>query len=145
MAARRSDNKTGFSVRVKGLPELDRALGKADKGLRKNLRDSLRDVAGEVAAEARGIAAQKGLRDSGDLIAGIRPYALTGRSGVRSNAQHRGYAYPRRLEFEDRSGSSWGPRASLNPAVQAKQGDISRGIERLLDNLEDDFRGGSLL
>lgn len=132
-------------MRVEGLRELDRALGKADKNLRKNLRDHLRDVAGNVATKAREVASSKGLRESGDLIGGIRPYALTGRAGVRSGAAHRGFAYPSRLEYENRGGGPWGPRASLNPAVQASKGDIERGIERVLDQIEDDFGQGVTL
>lgn len=126
-------------VAVRGLRDLDRALGRADKGLRRNLRDLLKEVAGDVARDAQSIASSKGLRDSGDLIAGIKPYALTGRAGVRSSAMHGGYPYPRRLEFEDRAGSSWGPRASLNPAVQRNKDGIERGIERVLDKFGDDY------
>ncbi|MBX5461642.1 MAG: hypothetical protein IRZ28_11200 [Steroidobacteraceae bacterium] len=135
----------GPRFRVRGLKELDRALGRADKHLRKNLRALLRSVAEGVARDARSIAMSKGLRDSGDLIAGIKPYALTGRAGVRSNARHRGYGYPARLEFESRGGRSWGPRATLNPAVQRNKDEIERGIERVLDELGHDFAGGGLL
>jgi hypothetical protein len=135
-------SRSPVDFQVKGLKELDRALGKADKNLRKNLRDHLRDVAGDVATKAREVASSKGLRQSGDLIGGIKPYALTGKAGVRSTAAHGGFAYPRRLEFEGRGGGPWGPRASLNPAVQASAGDIERGIERVLDQIEDDFGQG---
>jgi hypothetical protein len=136
--------KGDVDIRLRGLKEFDRALGKADKNLRKNLRDGLRDVAEEVAAKARGIAQSKGLRESGDLISKIRPFALTGRAGVRSGASHRGFAYPNRLEYEGRAGSSSGPRASLNPAVNASGGEIERGIERVLDNIGKDFEGGPI-
>jgi len=123
--------------RIKGLKELDRALGKADKNVRKNLRDKLRTVAEDVATEARQIVDSKGLVDSGDLRAGIRSFSLLGRAGVRSTATHGGFNYPRRLEYE-----SNGRRASLNPAVNAKRGDIERGIEHVLDQMADDFDGG---
>lgn len=133
-----------IGVRLHGLKALDRALGKADKNLRKNLRNELRSVAGEVAVKARTIAEAKGLRKSGDLIRGIRPFALSGRAGVRSSASHGGYEYPRRLEFEGRGSGRTGPRASLYPAVEASEGEIERGIERVLDNLGKDFSGGGL-
>ena len=132
------------TFRIKGLRQLDRALGKADKNLRKNLRGELKEIAEVVARRARGIAEAKGLRDTGDLIRGIKPYALTGRAGVRSNAVHRGFAYPARLEFEGRGAGGWGPRATLNPAVDQTRHEIERGIEQLLDRMETDFRGPTL-
>lgn len=128
-----------MSVNIKGLRQLDRALGKTDKNLRKNLRDQLKQVAEEVAGDARAIATSKDLRQSGDLIAGIRPFALTGKAGVRNTATHRGFAYPSRHEYENRGGASYGPRASINPAVDRNQPEIRRGIEHVLDQLDRDF------
>lgn len=130
-----------YAVRFKGLKELDRALGKADKELRSGLRTTLREIADTVAVEARSIAESKGLRESGDLIRGIKPFALMGRAGVRSGAVHRGFAYPNRLEFEGRKGNSWGPRASLYPALERKQDDVNLKAERLLDRIADDLEG----
>lgn len=132
-------DRIGFHVT--GLKELDRALGKADKNLRTDLRDRLRDVADTVASEARNVARSKGLRDSGDLIAGIKPYVVSGGAGVRSSAVHRGFAYPNRLEFENRFGGVYGPRASLFPAIERSQKDIERDLEQVLEHLEDDFGG----
>lgn len=124
----------GRGVRFRGLKELDRALGKADKTLRKELRGRLREAAGVVSVEARAIAASKGLRDSGDLIRGIRPFVRTGSAGVRSGAMHRGYAYPKRLEYDPRLNG-----AHLNPAVTRKEAEIHERMERLLDEIADDF------
>lgn len=132
-------------VRFTGLRELDKALGKADKTLRSDLRKKLREGAEVVAVEARAIAESKGLRDSGDLIRGIRPFAVSGRAGVRSNAKHKGFAYPMRLEFEGRTGGKVGPRASLNPAVDRKEGEIVARAESLLDEIADIFNGGPSL
>lgn len=126
-------------VSLDGLKALDRALGKADKNLRTGLRSELKAVATIVADEAKSIAASKGLRQSGDLIRGIRPFALTGRAGVRSTAIHRGYSYPRRLEFEGRGGDKFGPNATLLPAVNAKSGELQTKAEQLLDRFADDF------
>lgn len=126
-------------VSFQGLAALDRALGKADKNLRSGLRDDLREVAGVVAQEAQSIAEQKGLRRSGDLIRKITPFALTGRAGVRSTSIHRGYAYPRRLEFEGRGGNAYGPDASLLPALDAKGAELFDLANRLLDKFADDF------
>lgn len=130
-----------FRLNVRGLQELDRAFGRVDKRLRRGLRDTLRDAAQDVALEARSIAESKGLRESGDMIRGIRPFALAGRAGVRSEAVHRGFAYPRRLEFADRGGATYGPRASLLPAVKLKRGETERRVSRLVDDLVDTFAG----
>lgn len=128
-------------VRFRGLRELDRALGKADRTLRSGLRARLREAGQVVAVKARQIAESKGLRDSGDLIRSIRPFAVTGRAGVRASATHHGYAYPMRLEFEARAGGTYGPRAFLNPAVEAKEHEIVEGMSRFLDVVADDFEG----
>lgn len=126
-------------VRFQGLRALDRALGKADVDLRTGLRVELRTVAGVVAKEAQRIAEQKGLRRSGDLIRRIQPFALTGRAGVRSTSVHRGFPYPRRLEFENRGGSSYGPRATVLPAMDAKEDELVTLSEGLLDRFAEDF------
>lgn len=126
-------------ARFEGLADLDRALGIANRNLQAGLREELRHIADEVADEAQRIASQKDLRRSGDLIRKIRPFAAGGRAGVRSGAIHRGYPYPRRLEFESRGSNTYGPRATLLPALDAKTPDVQAGAERLLDRFADDF------
>ncbi len=128
-------------VGFKGLKDLDRALGKADKGLRRDLRTKLRGIAKSVATDAQQIAESKGLRDAGDLVDGIRPFARAGGAGVRSTAIHRGFAYPKRLEFEARGGDVYGPRASLMPALEQQHNNVVAASERLLDDLADEFQG----
>lgn len=132
-------NITG--LRFRGLRELDRALGKADKGLRKNLRDGLRDIVETVSSEARSTATRKGLYESGDLVRGIRPFVRSGSAGVRSSAKHGGFAYPLRLEYEGRAGGKYGPRATLGPAAEQGREDLEKDIEKWMDNLESDFEG----
>jgi len=121
---------------LKGLRELDRALGAADKNLRRGLRDRFRDIAADVAIDARQIAESKELRKSGDLIASIKPFASGKAVGVRAAATHGGYPYPKRLEYENR-----GRLGFLNPAVERNEAVIERGIESVLDRIEDDWRG----
>lgn len=118
---------------------MDRALGRADKGLRKHLRSEMKDVANIVAAEGRAIAESKGLRQSGDLIKGIRPFATSRGAGVRSSARHGGYPYPKRLEFQGRGGGKYGPRASLLPALEAKKGEVAHKAEQVLDRVARDL------
>lgn len=127
-------------LRFKGLKELDKALGKADKKLRKELRNRFKGVAGVVATEARSVAESKGLRKSGDLIRGIRPFSTGARTGVRSSATHAGYNYPQRLEYDE-----GGLRATLGPALEAKGDEVFQAAEGLIDDIADEFNlGGSI-
>lgn len=126
-------------ARFSGLRELDRALGRTDKDLRTILRNDLRAVAEIVAAEARHIAHEKDLVDSGDLVRMIQPFALVRGAGVRSSATHRGYRYPRRLEYENRDGAEYGPHATVLPAVEEKKGEVYAKAELLLDRLMVDL------
>lgn len=128
---------------MRGLRQLDRALGVADKTLRSKLRGKLKGVAGEVAAEARRLAAQRTTSRTGDLVRGIQPFALQGRAGVRSKATHGGFRYPYRLEYEGHAGRRYGPRASLGPAAEAKQGRIEEGVQESLRAMERAFEGGA--
>lgn len=126
-------------VSFQGLAALDRALAKADVNLRAGLRVELKAVAGVVATEAQSIAEQKGLVRSGDLIRKIQPFAFIGRAGVRSTSIHRGYAYPRRLEFEGSGSDTYGPDATLLPALEAKGDELFDLASRLLDKFAEDF------
>jgi hypothetical protein len=127
-------------VGIRGLRELDRALRRADKELHDRLRTQLRELASRVAAEARATAAAKGLRKSGDLISGIRPFVRQGAAGVRSSATHDGYNYPRRLEYEQRESRPFGPRASLGPAVADPHNNFTELGDRLLDDIADELQ-----
>ena len=126
-------------VKIRGLKELDQALGRADKNLRKNLRKRLKDIANVVAVGAR--AKAQSFRKSGDMIRGIKPYALTGKAGVRSGALHRGFNYPARLEWEGGTRGVPGPRATLLPAYEEAKPAVLAETQHLLDDLADDFGG----
>lgn len=122
-------------VRVKGLAELQRMLRRADRELRRKVDARLAETATEVVAEARAIAEAKGLRESGDLIRNIKPFVRIGVVGVTSSARHRGYPYPRRLEYENRGAGTVGPRAHLNPAVDRTEPKTMRDFNEILDDL----------
>lgn len=126
-------------VRFSGLRELDRALGKANKDLRTVLRRDLKEAAAETAAKAQVIAREKDLVRSGDLVRKIQPFALASGAGVRSTSIHRGYRYPRRLEYEGRGSDEYGPLASLLPAVEQTKGEIYLRAEMLLERLMVDL------
>lgn len=126
------------AARIDGLAEFQRALRKADKRLAAFVRVGFREVAAEVATEARAIAEGKGLRESGDLIAGIAPFSRQGGAGVRSRAIHRGFNYPRRLEYE-----SDGLRATLGPAVIKHSPQAEAKAAAVLEAIVDiDLAGG---
>lgn len=133
-----------LDIRIRGLRELDRAFARADRDLQRKLRARLRGIAESVAVDARAIAEAKGLRESGDLIRGIRPFARAGGAGVRSSARHGGFNYPMRLEYEGRRGGkgSWGPRASLSPALAERHNQVFSACEQLLDDIADDYERG---
>lgn len=120
---------------IRGLREFQRALRKADRTLWLEVRRGFREIAKRVALDARRLASQRTQRRTGDLIRGIKWFARQDGVGVRSGAEHRGYAYPRRLEYEGRGGSRYGPRASLNPAVDMHAPDVERDAERVLNIL----------
>lgn len=120
----------------RGLDEFQQAMGRAGKELRRELRSELRGVSRDVAIAARGFATRRTVRRTGDLIAGIRPYEVRGPRlgfGVVSDAVHRGYGYPRRLEFE---GGFRGPgkRASLIPGVELKRAATEKRLETVLNH-----------
>ena len=133
------------AIRVEGLGRLVRDFGRMQKELRTGLQDELKEAAEIVAVEARAIAAAKGLRVSGDHIAGIRTFAKSSVVGVRAGATHRGFAYSKRLEYEGRSGGllrgrgSYGPRASLMPALEQTRPEVHDRVDRVLDRIEDIF------
>lgn len=134
----------GVDVRVEvhGHKELMRALKRTQADLHKDIRALELEIARDVVAGAREIVISKDLVDSGDLLNGIRPFATQKGVGIRSGATHGGYAYPKRLEYEGRRGGKYGPRATLNPAVDRKEPEINRGIERVLDHLEKNWERG---
>jgi hypothetical protein len=129
-------------IRITGLRELVRDFGRMQRGLRTELQREMSQIGGIVAGEARQIAQQKGLRDSGDLIRSIRPRVRGAVALVRSSAEHRGFNYPARLEYEH-----GGRRAFLGPAVDAKQAEVVDAIDDMLDRLasEHGFGRGGLL
>jgi hypothetical protein len=134
-------------VRVNGLKELVRDFRKVERGLGREIRREIKSIAKIVSDEARRIALAKGLRDSGDLIKMTKP-AIRGSTGlVRSSATRRGYPYPFIYEYGKRGASKTGPRAWVNPALDAKQDEVVEAFEDVLDKITSRAglgRGGAL-
>ena len=120
-----------FEIKTEGIGPLLRALNKVDKDLRTKFRVALIGVAQLVAVEARNIASSKGLIDTGDLVASIRPGARGGYAFVADTARHGGYNYPARLEYERK----YGDRSFLGPAVERRRAESELALEATLDLL----------
>ena len=114
---------------VEGLNPLVRGLRRAGDELGKDLQKELRLLAKHVATQAQKVAEAKGLHDSGQLVAKIKPSVRGGTAWVRDAAQRRGYNYPGRYEYGDRH------RPFLEPALASEQDVIFRGLEAMLDRL----------
>lgn len=130
------------AVQVEGIKDVLNAFGRIDKGLRKELRVELVAAAGLVAAKAKDIAEQLGLRDTGKLIASIRPGMSGAYAYVTDSAKRNGFNYPAVYEFGHNR-----ERAFLNPAADAEREHVIVGIEGLLDRLTSEAglaKGGVL-
>jgi hypothetical protein len=119
----------GYTIKVEGLADLQRALKRADSGLYPAVRGGLSKVGQEVASEAQSIATGSGLVLTGRLVGSIKPVVRVRDVAIRASATQRGFNYPVRYEFGDRK------RPFLVPAVEAKTGEIERGMENVVDLL----------
>lgn len=136
------------TIAVEGVGDLLRAFDRVEKGLRRELRAELVGLAGTVAIKARELAEAQGLRESGQLIARIRPglrssYAyVTDTANRKSPKWPEGFNYPAVFEF-----GHGGARAFLVPAAKAEEGTVLLGLEGLLDRLtsEAGLQKGGLL
>lgn len=123
------------TIRVEGLRETTAALGRLDPELRKGMRKELRGIGRLVSDEARSIAG--GFAQTGDTRRGVKPTVRGTTAIVRSTASHRGFNYPRRLEFE----TGGRGRPHLAPALDRKRGQVVERIEELVDRVIDSFEG----
>ncbi len=123
------------TVRVEGLKETVAALNRLDGDVRKTVRGELRQIGQLVADEARSIAG--GFRQTGDTARGVKVSVRGTVVAVRSTATHRGFNYPKRLEFEQ------GPRARLHllPALDRKRDEVVDRVGQVVDRALDTFDG----
>jgi hypothetical protein len=117
------------TVRISGLPELNRAFKAVDADLPKELRKELKQVAEPVRVEAALRSQQFGARTS----SGIKTVARSsGSVAVRQSRKKNADAVRRRPNF--------GPllmRTALEPALTHHEAEIVRGLEHILDRLAD--------
>lgn len=110
------------AVRVKGLRELVRDFGKMDAQLKKDLQDEIKNVAKIVSDDVTSRASRFGPAVSDK----IRPRVSGARGFVQSNARSKGIRPDfGRLLME----------SSFIPALQAKEGEVVRAMEDMLDRL----------
>lgn len=126
-------------ARLEGFKPFQRALRRADRQLAAGLQRELKEVAGRAATSARQRAGER--RRSGDEVRGIKPFSRQGAAGVVSSAKHRGFAYPRRLEFEGRDGGRFGPRAVVIPAVEEQAPELERDALGLVERFAREVEG----
>jgi hypothetical protein len=152
----------GFvSIEVEGIHDFNSALGRIDRRLQRELTAGMREIAGKVARRAQAIAEEKGLRQSGALIRGIKPGVRSGGAVVRETAlrmtgKGAPYKYPGIYEFgggkrPEGSAPSFrgaGPRAFLKPAADDEREGGVQIVTSLLDRLIAEeglgMRGGPL-
>jgi hypothetical protein len=125
-------------VLISGLSELVRGFSKLGSELRPSVREQLREIADEVATEAKSVASGQGLVRSGRLVGQIKPSVRGTSAYVRATARNRGFPYPAIYEGTyklKRPSGGRTVRKFLEPALDAKQGEIEPRIERMLDRL----------
>lgn len=117
----------GGTLRVEGLAQLQRDLGRVSKDARKEVREGLKDVGKLVADDAQIIARARGLRKTGDLIRKTVPTVRQQGVFVEAKAMHRGYRYPGIYEY------GRGGRPFLTPALVRNTERVERRMETWLD------------
>lgn len=117
-------------IRVQGLDQVVRGFRRIDGSLAREVQMELKSIAGFVADDARTYATAIGLRDSGDLAHGIKPFYRGATAGVRSTVKRRGYPYGGVYEF-----GKGGARAFLAPTVKRDEAKIVEAFEDMLDRL----------
>lgn len=112
------------------LRDFRRDLVRAGEDVEKEVKRELRDIAKDVAGAARDFAQAKGLRDTGALIAGIKPQVRGTAAFVRSSATRGGFPYPAVHEF-----AGGGVRAFLAPAVEESEAKVVEEFEEIVDRV----------
>lgn len=93
---------TGQTLVITGLAELQRDLNKVNKAAKKEVREGLKQVADPVVREAKQVAMQKGLFDTGQLVRKITKGVSQKGVFIRANAKRGGFPYPAIYEYGGR-------------------------------------------
>lgn len=111
------------ALRVEGLNELIRALGKINKELRRELQRGLQEAAKPVAQTAQA----KLSRYRGAAVSGIRPRV---RGSTAIVEQRKGTVTGKRGDF-----GAIVMKKALIPALAERRGDVEQKLENVLDEL----------
>lgn len=148
---------TGSTVTVRGLRELIRDFRRIEAQLARELRRELLAIGQIVADEAKNVQVPKkslgagqggadGTPNTGRLQRGIRPRMRGATTIVENRSSRKGYKYPGIYEYGV-SGRGRARRPFLQPALEAKQGEVIEALEDMLDRLtsENGFGRGGML
>ena len=142
-------------IKVEGLRELQKALGRVDKEIKKDLMRELKGIGNRVADRARQNATPRS--KTGKELRGIKASARSGkrtagvsvvskaREPASTKSEPGGYRYTKLHEYgggariPGKKGSLPGPRAVLNPAIEQLRGRSERDIERVINNFVKEF------
>ena len=125
-------------VVIENYADFRKKLKALEPGLDKEVKAGMRKIGKKVATQAKAIAGVKGLNRSGELIRKIAPSVRMDGTTIRAKAvrkegRNAPFAYPAVYEYGGRGGDSVGPRAFLEPAVEAMWDDIQQEVEHLVD------------
>jgi len=126
------------TVFVTGIRELSRATRRMEAGERKQVREAFKGVGRIVSTQAQINARAQGLvGKTGDLARKIVPRSSARGVFIVASAKHgpKKYNYPGRLEFDQKLG----PKPFLYPAVDEKQDEAIKELEKVLDWLEREW------
>jgi hypothetical protein len=112
---------SGFTISVEGLQELQRALKKAEGDVDKDVKDELRKLGDIVKADAT---------PRGARYTGIGPYKTIVKQKEVVVRQSKNKVTGQRGDF-----GALQMRTVLEPALDAKSGQIQSGMEDMLDHL----------
>lgn len=125
------------TIRVEGLDQLVRSLGRIDRGLRRELQKELKKAAVPVILDYRATAPKK----TGKMTASAKPSVRGGSVYVRvtatkSSPKYPSYKYPNRVEYG--SGSSH----PLHTSFSRQRAAALHTLEGVVDWVADEFGKG---
>lgn len=123
----------GDGIEVHGVNETIRAFQRVDAKVARELRTSFGRVAEPVVDQAQANVRRLRLVKSGDMLRKFRVSVRRGEAVVRNTSRHRGYDYPRKIEYTDRS--------FLRSALDTSRREVLAAFEQWVDDTLDTFEG----
>lgn len=117
-------------VAVRGLTRLTKDLRSVDRGIAAELQKDLKRAAQPTVNLAKTLAPT----DTGALRGSIRAVASQKRVAIRANKRRKGFLYGAVYEYGGRGMREYGPRAYLNPALDATQDRVVRDVAKAISH-----------